>query len=272
MYTVITENDESEWEDQTGVLYHFPKRYAKYLEPGTKVIYYKGKIKNIAFRSNRLTDAPHYFAIAKIGNTYPDQESKKGDLFATIIDFAVFNQPILAKKHGDYLEQIPESKKTNYWRDGVRPIDKEIFEAITRNIPNLEIIKQKTFADLSLLNDLDNSLESSQEGQLKTKFVTMYERDPKLRLQAIAIHGSSCAACGFNFSNFYGEYAEGFIHIHHIVPISDFGGSRTVNPETDLVPLCANCHSVVHRKKDKTLTVNDLKDLITKASISKTKL
>lgn len=269
MYTVITENDESKWKDQTGALYHFPKRYAKYLEPGTDVIYYKGKIKDIAFRHIRLSDSPHYFAIAQIGKLYPDKESSKGDLFATITNFTVFTKPVLAKQNGNYLEQIPESKKTNYWRDGVRSINKVTFEAITKNLKNSAISQQATFDNLTLFNDSDNTLESLEEGQLKTKFVTLYERDPKLRLQAIAIHGSSCATCGFNFGDFYGEYAEGFIHVHHIVPISDFGGSRPVNPETDLIPLCANCHSVIHRKKNKTLTVNDLKALITNASIRK---
>lgn len=69
MYAIITENDESAWTDETGILYHFPKRYLKYLEPGTHVIYYKGNLKNKSFSKNRLSDAPHYFAIAKIGKT-----------------------------------------------------------------------------------------------------------------------------------------------------------------------------------------------------------
>jgi len=38
MYTIITENDESQWDDDTGVLYHFPKKYLKHLQPGTNVI------------------------------------------------------------------------------------------------------------------------------------------------------------------------------------------------------------------------------------------
>ena len=52
-FTAITENDESQWDDTTGVSYHFPKRYLKYLEPGTNVVYYKGRIKNTAFREHR---------------------------------------------------------------------------------------------------------------------------------------------------------------------------------------------------------------------------
>ncbi|BAN34920.1 hypothetical protein SCD_n01084 [Sulfuricella denitrificans skB26] len=44
MYTVITENDVSSWEDQTGIAYHFPKRYAKFLQPGAKVVNQRAKL------------------------------------------------------------------------------------------------------------------------------------------------------------------------------------------------------------------------------------
>ncbi|NDV91670.1 hypothetical protein GTH32_10795 [Alteromonas sp. 345S023] len=96
--------------------------------------------------------------------------------------------------------------------------------------------------------------------------MTTYERNQKYRNQAIAIHGDSCKACGFNFGEYYGEYAEGFIHIHHSVPVSTYEEPRALNPEVDLVPLCANCHSIVHRRKDKTLSVDELKTMIQSAS------
>ncbi|HGW5686409.1 TPA: hypothetical protein ACNIN8_000374 [Acinetobacter baumannii] len=51
------------------------------------------------------------------------------------------------------------------------------------------------------------------------------------------------------------------MHIHHIEPLFSVG-EKVVNPETDLVPLCANCHAVIHRKRDKTLTVDDLQKMI----------
>ena len=73
---------------------------------------------------------------------------------------------------------------------------------------------------------------------------------------------ASVTTCGFDFEQAYGEHAKGFIHVHHVVPISDFGGEKAVNPETDLVTLCANCHAVVHRKRDKTLSVDELKGML----------
>lgn len=263
MYTIITENDESQWKDDTGVLYHFPKRYLKYLSSGTFVIYYKGKLKNTAFRKERLTDQPHYFGIGKIGKIYPDKNSKKGDLFATICEFKKFKKPVLAKNNNVYIEVIPKNRIVNYWRDGVRPIDNNIYEQILNKLPLGEISEPESSYDLNdNTNDLDNGLESLKEGKAKQRYVTTYERNPRLRKQALAIHGNSCLACGFNFGDTYGEHGEGFIHIHHVEPVSEFKHAKSIDPENDLIPLCANCHSMVHRKKDWTLSLEELKCLL----------
>lgn len=98
------------------------------------------------------------------------------------------------------------------------------------------------------------------------RYVTTYERNPKLRRQAIAIHGVTCKACGFNFEKTYGEYARKFVHIHHIEPVSEFEGEKIVDPETDLVPLCANCHAVVHRRKNKALSIDELMAMLKEVS------
>ncbi|MGO2364597.1 MAG: HNH endonuclease, partial [Psychrobacter sp.] len=232
------------------------------------VIYYKGSLKNKSFSKDRLSNAPHYFAIAKIGRTYPDKESSKNDFFATITDFIPFEEAVLAKSDSDYLETIPDSRKSNYWRDGVRAIDEETYHLISSKATPNKVSEQKTaYISDKTGGDFQDSLESFSEGEKSKRYVTKYERNPKYRKQAIAIHGNSCAACGFNFGNFYGEYAEGFIHVHHIIPVSEFDTPKDIDPETDLIPLCANCHSVVHRKKDKTLSILEIKNLIADNSL-----
>ncbi|MBD2256102.1 HNH endonuclease [Pseudanabaena sp. FACHB-2040] len=267
MRTIITENDESEWEDQTGVLYHFPKRYEKFLLPGTQVIYYKGKLKNSEFRSQRLADEPHYFAKAAIGKVYPDKQSSKGDLFAILVDYVPFELPVLAKSDNGYLESIPATRKTNYWRDGVRPIEQEVYDNIlSAHKPRSDWQRTSSAKADESANDRSGGLESGTEGTASKRYVTTYERDPIYRSQAIAIHGTTCAACGFNFRKFYGEYGDGYIHIHHVNPVSEFDAPKSIDPETDLVPLCANCHSVVHRKKAKTLSLKELVEMIAEAS------
>lgn len=102
------------------------------------------------------------------------------------------------------------------------------------------------------------------EGAKKAYLVNKYERDSKNRKKAIEIHGLNCYACGFNFEEVYGERGKEFIEIHLIKPLSTFEEAIEVNPKTDLVPLCANCHRMVHRRKDDVLSVEELKELIEK--------
>jgi 5-methylcytosine-specific restriction protein A len=63
----------------------------------------------------------------------------------------------------------------------------------------------------------------------------------------------------------YGEIGRGFIHVHHVVPISSIGESYKVDPAKDLVPVCPNCHAMLHRGKGgKVLTVEELRAKIKK--------
>lgn len=83
------------------------------------------------------------------------------------------------------------------------------------------------------------------------------------RRKAIEIHGSTCIACGFDFEKTYGTHGKGFIEVHHIKPLSTYDGKEVnVDPYKDLVPLCANCHRMVHRNKDEVLTIEELKEII----------
>lgn len=102
------------------------------------------------------------------------------------------------------------------------------------------------------------------EGIKKSYYVNKYERDPKNRKKAIEIHGLNCYVCGFNFEEVYGEHGRDFIEIHHIKPLSSLKEAVAINPKTDLVPLCANCHRMIHRRKNEVLTVEQLKALTKK--------
>ncbi|MCA4135558.1 HNH endonuclease [Arthrobacter sp. M4] len=81
--------------------------------------------------------------------------------------------------------------------------------------------------------------------------VTMnrYERDSHARRLCLAHYGTSCAACGFSFEETYGQAGEGFIHIHHVVPMNQLGPRYELDPIRDLIPLCPNCHYMAHRRQ-----------------------
>jgi putative restriction endonuclease len=72
-------------------------------------------------------------------------------------------------------------------------------------------------------------------------------------------------ACGFNFDAFYGAaYARSYIEVHHLRSLAA-GGRRVTDPVADLRPLCANCHSMVHRRPGVVLSIEELRQLIAAA-------
>lgn len=107
--------------------------------------------------------------------------------------------------------------------------------------------------------------DARSEGGERLVVSVQRERDPKLRGDALAIHGLDCMACGFNFGEFYGEIGREFIEVHHVVPLSR-AGERETDPKTDLIVLCANCHRVVHRRSSVCLTLDELKSHIATAA------
>ena len=109
----------------------------------------------------------------------------------------------------------------------------------------------------------NKSAEGFEEGAASLTPTIRYERDRRNRAAAIAIHGTACLACGVELGARYGMVAEGFIEVHHVVPVASMGADYRVDPVQDLVPLCPNCHAVAHRR-DPPLTVDEIKALLRK--------
>jgi 5-methylcytosine-specific restriction protein A len=103
------------------------------------------------------------------------------------------------------------------------------------------------------------------DGAVARLAVNRYERDPVARRACIAHRGTTCAACGFSFEVAYGELGAGFIHIHHAVPASQLGSSYQLDPLTDLVPLCANCHAMAHHRVRSPRSVAELRQILANA-------
>ena len=99
------------------------------------------------------------------------------------------------------------------------------------------------------------------EGASKMVPVLRYERDSKARQRCIDLHGTSCKVCNIDFGQTYGEFASGYIHVHHLVPVAEAArdGQYQLNPETDLVPVCPNCHAMLHHHPDNPCTIEKLK-------------
>ena len=106
-----------------------------------------------------------------------------------------------------------------------------------------------------------DEMEDHIEGATKKVFVNAYERNLKARAACIKKFGVSCIVCGLNFQTKYGPIGEGFIHVHHLKPIAKHSGEHVVNPDTDLRPVCPNCHAMLHAS-DPPLTIEELVEIL----------
>lgn len=98
------------------------------------------------------------------------------------------------------------------------------------------------------------------EGATKHITVNVYERSAKARKTCIAHYGVSCFVCGFNFKSVYGDAGDGFIHVHHLKPLSEVGEEYRLDPIKDLRPVCPNCHAMIH-KRIPAYTIEEMKQL-----------
>lgn len=105
------------------------------------------------------------------------------------------------------------------------------------------------------------NVNSYKEGAVRSIISKRYERNPQARLLCLESNGYSCKVCGFNFRDTYGKLGQDYIHVHHITPISTIGEEYEINPQTDLVPICPNCHAMIH-KVTPPLQINELQELI----------
>jgi len=101
------------------------------------------------------------------------------------------------------------------------------------------------------------------EGAIRTIRVNAYERNPAARLACIHHYGTACSVCGFDFGEIYGEIGEGFIHVHHLKPLSSLGEAYQVDPVVDLRPVCPNCHEMIH-SREPSLSIAELSAVIEK--------
>jgi 5-methylcytosine-specific restriction protein A len=97
-----------------------------------------------------------------------------------------------------------------------------------------------------------------EEGASFSEIVKKYERSRYNRALCLKFYGFMCRGCGDELAEKYGPIGTDVIHVHHIVPVSQMQSSYQLNPIKDLVPLCPNCHNIVHRINP-PLELNDLR-------------
>lgn len=131
--------------------------------------------------------------------------------------------------------------------------------------PNVAIHLEQAW--IELVGDLDARLPQELESEIlfegarKQITINAYERNEKARRQCITHYGCVCKVCGFDFGKTYGDVGEGYIQVHHIVPLATVAKEYEVNPIEDLIPVCANCHAMIHKRKP-AYTIEEVKGFL----------
>lgn len=94
---------------------------------------------------------------------------------------------------------------------------------------------------------IDIPVDAEVEGAKQVGISTRYERSRANRAVAILVHGTRCVVCEIDLGERYFDIGDNFVEIHHLRPVHLMLSPEVVNPITDLVPLCSNCHRMAHR-------------------------
>ena len=183
-----------------------------------------------------------------------DQPRKDGAIeFKKNTDDAIRNAPIYIEKSETTNEEISNE------------FSQEINETTTEKLSDIsEPTAEPEVAEIPITEEIPAEEEKElYEGAKKNIVVNAYERSSDARAKCIARYGFNCTICNFDFAKIYGEMGEGFIHVHHIVPLSEIGENYKVDPIKDLCPVCPNCHAMLHKKfNGKCPSVDELGEII----------
>ena len=107
----------------------------------------------------------------------------------------------------------------------------------------------------------------AEEGNRTAVHINKYERKSVNREACIRANGTTCVVCGFDFPSVfgsigYGSNGKGYIHVHHLTTLASLKGkARRFDPVRDLLPVCPNCHEMLHQT-DPPYTPEQLRAII----------
>jgi len=177
-----------------------------------------------------------------------------------------------------YIERESGRNKPLYITDRGR-------EYLARNIGAVNYLVSNDFSFSDLISSFKDIEEASKNGRKIEVFdenttinegvqvvvqTTVYKRSSKLRDKAIQFYTVDnrikCKSCCFDFEEFYGEYGKGFIEIHHQKPVYQYDGEDaelTIEQALEnVIPVCSNCHRMIHRSRNNPLTIEQIKDYV----------
>ena len=133
------------------------------------------------------------------------------------------------------------------------------YKSAVINANNLEV-KKLLSDDINEVEEVETNIRF-REGATSQTIINSYERNPQARKKCLEYYGTSCFICEFDFGKTFGKIGEGFIHVHHLKPISEIREEYEINPVEDMRPVCPNCHAMIHRR-DPLFSIEEMKTLL----------
>lgn len=152
------------------------------------------------------------------------------------------------------IEQWPKDWKTLYCRITKVPLtddndDFDEFQVISEWMKHSICL---IFSTLTITDAQQYSIKECEEGYFEGNshktIINRYERNPINRELCLARKGYRCRICDFNFREKYGSIGKHYIEVHHIIPVSMLGPNYRIDVDKDLIPVCSNCHAMLHKK------------------------
>lgn len=193
-----------------------------------------------------------------------------------------FSQKVRNLRAHSTFERYELAKYSGDSRNGEVTITNSGKKFLEKNQEIVEYLLNSDFSYLDTMNSLQEVASNQQRGKIEAFDENMiaregaktavensaYTRCTALRDYAVKHYATEgkirCHCCNFSFNEFYGsELGHDFIEIHHIKPIFKYEDANMeatfAEAVKNLIPVCSNCHRMIHRKRMRPLEIEELK-------------
>lgn len=220
---------------------------------GSLILFGRSKIKSIT-----SWESDNFEKVALEESRYPDQWR-----FENHVPLSITERLECVDRHGSVMKLVfkkPGELDEQTLGHGHRQLTSASAALLDQQLVEYESLLRQAAKDIDTFEA--EAETHGLEGARSQRLVHPYERDSRLRAAAVQLHGLRCCVCQFSFEDVYGEQGAGYIEVHHTKPLASYKGEEIeVNPKTDMASLCANCHRMIHRRRDKPLTMDELREM-----------
>lgn len=133
-------------------------------------------------------------------------------------------------------------------------------------------MEQETISEEKTTLQKESTIKTSEPVKKQEQIEEFLEKDKdeandsleKLKKECLEYYGAICEICGFDYGYTYGEAFESKIDIHHVQGGREEELSPNTDPVQDLIPICHNCHLIIHSKTP-SYTVDEMRVMLKNA-------